>query len=111
MVDCSSVPPKCLLNTFTRSMDKLTITITPEPHRVLFISTVVSIYTNMITSSQSNMTASKYADETCIIVCIGKQHDLHLIFTLMRLLSLIIAYSPLNRNNIVLSDKVKYLVW
>jgi len=54
-------------------MDKLIKTITPEPYRVLFISTVVFIYTNKITSSQSNMTASKYADETCIIGCVSKQ--------------------------------------
>jgi len=39
-----------------------------------------SIYTNRITSSQSNITVIKYADDTCIIGCIGKQSDLNIYY-------------------------------
>jgi len=46
-----------------------------------------SIYTNRITSSQSSITVIKYADDTCIIVCIVKQSDLNIYFDQIKRIS------------------------
>jgi len=94
-----------------------------------------SIYTNRITSSQSNITVIKYADDTCIIGCIGKQSDLNIYYDEIKRISkqcddLNLLLNPsktqeimfstqrakphthtllLNGTNIVLSEKVRYL--
>jgi len=102
---------------------------------VLFISTTVFYLPNRITSSQSNITVIKYADDTCIIGCIGKQCDLNIYFYKIKRISkqcndLNLSLNPsktqenmfsthrakphtptlvLNGINIVLPEKVRYL--
>ena len=52
------------------------MTSTGTPQGCCLSPLLFSIYTNRITSNLSNVTVIKYADDTCIIGCIGNQSDL-----------------------------------
>jgi len=111
------------------------ITNTGTPQGCFLSPLFFSIYTNRITSSQSNITVIKHADETCVIGCFGKQSDLNIYFDKINIIfkqcddlniillnfskiqEIMFSIQPakphtptlvLNGTNILLFDKVQY---